>query len=55
LRKEVIHLLRKLTVLLALVVLALCTVQVALAGPKNNGGNTPNGNAWGASGLVDGR
>jgi hypothetical protein len=44
LRKEVIHLLRKLTLLVALVVLALCTVQVALAAP--NKGKSPNGNAW---------
>ena len=47
--------LRKLTVLLALVVLALCTVQAALAGPKGHPGNSPNGSAWGGSGLVDGR
>lgn len=54
-RKEVIHVLRKLTVLLALFVLALCTVQAALAGPKGHPGNSPNGSAWGGSGLVDGR
>jgi len=55
LRKEVIHLLRKLTLLVALVVLALCTVQVALAAPKNHGGNSPNGNAWGQTTWSDGR
>jgi hypothetical protein len=55
LRKEVIHLLRKLAVLLALVVLALCTVQAALAAPNHHPGNSPNGSAWGGSGLVDGR
>jgi hypothetical protein len=54
LRKEVIHLLRKLTLLVAFVVLALCTVQVALAAPKDKG-KSPNGNAWGQIGLVDGR
>ena len=54
-RKEVIIVLRKLSVLLTLVVLALCTVQVALAGPKGHPGNSPNGSSWNGSGLVDGR
>ncbi|MDX6511225.1 MAG: hypothetical protein QOE36_729 [Gaiellaceae bacterium] len=49
-----IHLLRKLTLLVALVVLALCTVQVALAAPKDNG-KSPNGNAWGQTSWSDGR
>ena len=47
--------LRKLSVLLALVVLALCMVQVALAGSKGHSDHSPNGKAWGGSGLVDGR
>jgi hypothetical protein len=55
LRKEVILVLRKLTLLVALVVLALCTVQSALAGPKNPGGNSPNGYAWGQTTWNDGR
>jgi len=56
LRKEVILVLRKLSVLLALVVLALCTVHAALAGPNgHHPGNSPNGSSWGGSGLVDGR
>jgi hypothetical protein len=50
----VIHLLRKLTLLVALVVLALCVVQAAVAAPKNNGGNRPNGNAWGQTTWADG-
>jgi len=54
LRKEVIHLLRKLSLLVALVVLALCVVQAAVAGPKNHGGNSPNGNAWGQTTWADG-
>ena len=58
-RKEVILVLRKLSVLLAVVVLALCTVQVALAGPNGhhpgNSPNGPNGSSWNGSGLVDGR
>ena len=53
-RREVIHLLRKLTLLVALVVLALCTVQVALAAPKDKG-KSPNGNAWGQTSWSDGR
>ena len=54
-RKEVIHLLRKLTLLVAFVVLALCTVQVALAAPGNGKAKSPNGNAWGQTSWSDGR
>ena len=50
-----IHLLRKFTLLAALVVAALSLTQVAVAGNKGNNGHSPNGNAWGGSGLVDGR
>ncbi|HEX6699696.1 MAG TPA: hypothetical protein VF101_03115 [Gaiellaceae bacterium] len=46
--------LRKLSLLVALVVLALCVVQAAVAGPKNHGGNSPNGNAWGQTTWADG-
>ena len=53
-RKEVIHVLRKLTLLVAFVVLALCTVQVALAAP-NKAKSPPNGNAWGQTSWSDGR
>ena len=52
-RKEVIHLLRKLTLLVAFVVLALCVVQVALAAPGK--AHSPNGNAWGQTSWSDGR
>ena len=49
--------LRKLTLLLALVVLSLCVAQAALAGNAKSqyGNSSPNGNAWGQSALVDGR
>jgi hypothetical protein len=48
----VIQLLRKLTLLAAVVVAALAMSQAAVA---KKGGHSPNGNAWGGSGLVDGR
>ena len=48
--------LRKLSLLAALVVLALCTVQGAVAGSKGNGPkNPPSGNAWGQDTWADGR
>jgi len=54
LRKEVIHLLRKFTLLAAVVLAALGMTQAAVAG-KKGGDKSPNGNAWGQTGLVDGR
>jgi hypothetical protein len=51
----VIHLLRKLSLLAAVGVLALCVVQGAVAGNKGGSKNPPNGNAWGQTTWADGR
>jgi hypothetical protein len=53
LRKEVIHLLRKLSLLAVLATLALGVVQAAVASPGKD--KNPPGNAFGHLGVSDGR